>query len=239
MKRISCFDLQVGDKVAGKYVVEGLLGSGWEGEVYRVRERQTGVRRALKLFFPQRNPRGETLRRYAKKLDRLRRCPVVIQYVHSETLEFDGQVVTGLISELVEGELLRDHLRSRRKKRMERFEALHLAYALALGLEQIHAAKLYHGDLHDGNILLERQGIFIRPRIVDFFHRGATRRAHIQNDVVDVTRLLYDAVGGRAGYEHQPPYIKNICCGLRSDLVRRRFPTATHLRRHLEHFPWE
>jgi hypothetical protein len=36
--------------LAGKYVVEGLLGSGWEGEVYRVTERSTGIKRAMKLF---------------------------------------------------------------------------------------------------------------------------------------------------------------------------------------------
>ena len=50
--------------------------------------------------------------------------------------------------------------------------------------------------------------------------------------------LLYDAVGGRRHYARQPDEIKQICCGLRRDLIARKFPTAGHLRRHLELFSW-
>lgn len=238
MKRISRFDLEEGTILAGTYVVEQRLGRGWEGEVYRVRERHTGIRRAVKLFFPQRNLRNVTLRRYAKKLEKLRRCEIVIKYHHTETVDYDGQSVACLVSELVEGPILSDYVASVAKQRLPPFEAVTLLHALAKGIEEIHLAREYHGDLHDQNVFIEREGIFFRPKVFDFFHRGKTKRSHMQDDVVDLARLLYDAVGGARAYRNQPHYIKDICCGLRNDLVRRRFPTVSHLRRYLESFPW-
>jgi serine/threonine protein kinase len=237
-KRISSFDLEEGALVSGSYVVEQRLGEGWEGEVYRVRERHTGIQRALKLFFPQRNRRNATLRRYAKQLEKLRRCELVIQYHHTDTLEIDGQSVACLVSELVQGPLLGDYLESLPNKRLPPFEALHLLYALAKGMEEIHLAREYHGDLHDRNVFVTREGIFFHPKVFDFYHRGKAKREHMQDDVVDMVRLLYDAVGGARTYRGQPDYIKSICCGLRNDLVRRRFPTVTHLRHFIETFPW-
>ena len=62
--------------------------------------------------------------------------------------------------------------------------------------------------------------------------------AHIRDDVVDLIRLLYDAVGGARWYASQPREIKAICRGLRRDLIHRTFPTARHLREYLEIFSW-
>ena len=64
-RTIESFDLPVGRRIAGKYTVEDRLGAGWEGEVYRVVEIGTGIHRAVKLFYPQRNENDEALRTYA------------------------------------------------------------------------------------------------------------------------------------------------------------------------------
>ena len=109
--RIDSFALPRGRLLAGRYEVGELLGAGWEGEVYSVTERRTGIPRAAKIFFPQRNVRDRTLRAYAKKLNRLRDCPIIIQYHHSEQFSYRGHSVTALISDLVEGELLEDFVR--------------------------------------------------------------------------------------------------------------------------------
>ena len=53
--KIYSFDFEAGRVVAGKYEILSMLGSGWEGEVYQVRERIIGVDRAAKFFFPQNN----------------------------------------------------------------------------------------------------------------------------------------------------------------------------------------
>jgi tRNA A-37 threonylcarbamoyl transferase component Bud32 len=235
---IDSFGLRPGRVIGSKYIVDVKLGSGWEGEVYKVVESRTGIHRAAKLFYPKRNVRDRAVRFYAKKLERLRQCPIVIHYHHSETLQYRGTPITCLISDYVEGELLSDFIKRQPGHRLTTFEALHLTHALARGVEEIHVVREYHGDLHDDNVLVQRRGVFFDVKIVDFFHHGAATSAHLRDDVADLVRILYDAVGGRRRYHAQPREIKSICRGLRRDLIRRDFPTARHLRQYLESFSW-
>ncbi len=236
--RIRAFDLSPGRVIGGSYRVEEKLGSGWEGEVYRVVELSTGVRRAAKLFFPERNIRDRAVTFYARKLDRLADCPIVIQYIHSEHIRYRSVPITCLISEYVEGELLDRFVARQRGKHLPPFEAMHLLYALARGIEDIHARREYHGDLHDQNVMVRRRGIFFDVKVVDFYHWGAPTKKRIEEDVADLVRIFYEAVGGATRYKKQPPEVKAICRGLRRDLIARSFPTAYHLRHHLEHFVW-
>ena len=237
-KNINSFSLRPGLVIGGKYLVEVKLGAGWEGEVYKVVESRTGICRAAKVFFPQRNVGDRAVRFYAKKLERLRRCSIVIKYHHSETLRQHGVPVTCLISEYVEGELLRDFIARQPGKRLHPFEAMHLIYTLARGLEEIHKVREYHGDLHDGNVLVSRQGVFFDVKLVDFYQWGAPTARHMRDDVAGLIRLLYDAVGGRRWYGSQPAEIRAICLGLRRDLIASAFPTTRHLREFLESFSW-
>jgi tRNA A-37 threonylcarbamoyl transferase component Bud32 len=236
--RITSFNLEPGRVIANTYVVQERLGGGWEGEVYKVLEPRTGAHRAAKLFFPHRNTRDRAVTFYARKLERLRQCPIVIQYLHSEKIEFEDRTITCLISEYVEGRLLSEFVRSRPGKRLTPFQALHLLYPLIVGIEQIHRRKDYHGDLHAQNVLVIRDGIFFTVKIVDFYHWGRATAAHYRDDLADLVRLLYDAVGGRAHYKSQPPEIKAICCGLRRDLIFAKFKSISALREHLETFAW-
>ncbi len=237
--QIKAFNLRPGRVIGAKYVVESRLGGGWEGEVYKVVERRTGIHRAAKLFFPQRNVNDRAVTFYAKKLERLSKCSIVIQYHHSEVFRYRDLAITCLISEYVDGELLCDFVARQPRKRLPPFEALHLIYALARGLEEVHNLREYHGDLHDGNVMVRQQGIFFEVKIVDFFHWGKPTPTHFKEDVQNLVRLLYDAVGGRRHYAKQPPEIKAICRGLRNDLIARAFPTARHLREFLETFVWQ
>jgi serine/threonine protein kinase len=236
--RIDRFALTPGRTIGGRYAVQELIGAGWEGEVYRVVETATGITRAAKLFYPHRNEADTALRRYARKLDRLRECPAIISYHHTETVRIRGQKVSCMISEFVEGILLERFVKSRPGKAMQPFEALCLLHALAVGVEQIHAAGEYHGDLHPANVLVARKGIGFNIHIVDFFHRdGGTGNAK-RDDVVDLAHLLHYCTGGKRKYQSQPQMVKDICKGLRRDLIVKAFPTATRLRRHLETFDW-
>jgi hypothetical protein len=237
--RIEAFDLQPGRVIGGKYVVDRPLGGGWEGEVYKVVEKRTGIHRAAKLFFPHRNVRDRAVTFYAKKLERLRNCSMVIQYVHTETMRVRGQPVTCLISEYVDGMILRNFLKQQRGQRLTAFQALHLLHAIALGLEEIHQVREYHGDIHEDNILVRRRGIHFDLKILDFYHWGAPTAAHLRDDVADAIRILYDMIGGKRHYASQPAEIKSICRGLRRDLIAKYFPTAKHLRAYLETFEWD
>jgi serine/threonine protein kinase len=239
VKTIESFDLVPGRILARKYEILSRLGAGWEGEVYRIREKNTGVERAAKLFFPKRNVRNRAARAYARKLHNLRSCPIVIHYHTEETVVIRRTPITVLVSEYVEGELLSEFLKRQRGGRLHPFQALHLLYALAAGIADIHRKREYHGDLHADNIIVERYGLKFDLKILDLFQWEAPKREGLQDDICDMIRIFYDALGGSRFYSRQSSQIKDIVRGNRRSLILKRFPTATHLRLHLENMHWE
>src|SRR6476646_11020569 len=148
------FDFAPGRRVASKYEIERPLGSGWEGEVYVVQERLTGIRRAAKFYYPHRDPLGKAAIAYARKLDALRHCPILMQYHHQETTYVKRRKVVVVVSELVEGKKLSEFLAQQTDRRLTTFEALHVLYTLARGISPIHARGEYHGDIHDDTIMI-------------------------------------------------------------------------------------
>jgi tRNA A-37 threonylcarbamoyl transferase component Bud32 len=237
-KYIETFDLEPGRTIAKKYQVISRLGSGWEGEVYKIREISTNIERAAKLFFPDRNLKNKASDAYARKLHALRECPVVIQYHTQETMTYRKTPVTVLISEYVEGELLSDHLERLPGKRLHIFQGIHLLHALAAGLECIHHLGEYHGDLHSGNIIVRRLGLSYELKLLDFFHWNRARRENMNDDICNLIRIFYDAIGGRKRYSRQPGEVKEICCGLKRSLILKKFRDAGVLRVHLETRAW-
>ncbi|MGD8484244.1 MAG: protein kinase [Thioalkalispiraceae bacterium] len=238
-RSIDSFDLQPGRVLARKYEVLELLGAGWEGEVYLVREISTGIERTAKLFFPQRNLNNKSIKFYAKKLHELRHCPIVIHYNAQETITVQGMPVSFLISEYVEGELLSEFIKRQPGKRLNAFQGLHLLHALAAGMECVHNMGEYHGDLHMGNIIVQRFGLSFDLKILDFYQWKAPRKENIRDDTIDMVRILYDAIGGKKYYGHQPPEIKNIICGLKKNLILKKFRSAGQLKLYLETMAWE
>ena len=236
--KITSFAFPPDRVLAGKYTVIRRLGAGWEGEVYLVRERGTGIERAAKFFFPQRNPGNRALHFYARKLHKLSDCPILIRYHTRETMTFQRRPISFLISEYVQGEILSEFLKRQPGKRLDPFQALHLLHTLAEGIEAIHRRGEYHGDLHTDNIIVRRRGLGFDLKLVDMFSWGSRRRLLIEDDVCNLVRILYDAVGGPKHYARQPPEIKRICCGLKRSLILGKFRTAGQLRRHLEQLNW-
>ncbi|MBI2424226.1 MAG: serine/threonine protein kinase [Candidatus Hydrogenedentes bacterium] len=227
-----------GKTILGKYLIVDRLGGGWEGEVYRICEAATGIHRAAKFFFPERNEGNRTLRQYAVKLDRLSACPILLRYCTHERCKVRGEDVFFLVSDLVEGEGLKTYISGLRGKRIRPFEAMHILHELAAGLESIHAAGEYHGDIHMENVLIRRKGIGYDVKMIDFFHRGRQSRTRVVEDIFDIVKVFYDITGGRTHYHTLPPEAKQICCGLKRGLVAQRFPSAARLRQHLESFSW-
>lgn len=235
---LRAFEFEPGDRLASKYVVVDRLGGGYEGDVYLVRERSTGIECSVKLFYPHRNPRNRTVRRYAQKLHSLRGCPVLIRYHNQETIDHLGHKVTLLVSDYVEGEPLSDFLKRQPGRRLEFFQGLHLLHGLAAGVEPIHRLRAYHGDIHDENIIIRRQGLGFDVRLLDMFTRQMPRAEAIRSDVHDMIRVFYDALGGARTYTGHPPEVKAICCGLKKSLIDRKFRTAGQLRIYLEAMEW-
>jgi len=134
LTKISEFNLPVGKSIAGKYKIISRLGSGWEGEVYKIYEVKTEIEKAAKLFYPKRNPRDKAAKIYAQKLHKLRQCSLLIQYHTQEEIRYKKFPITVLISEYVEGVLLSEFLHNFRGRKLDPYKALHLLYALAKGI---------------------------------------------------------------------------------------------------------
>ncbi len=238
-KTIESFDFEPGQILTSKFEVINKLGGGWEGEVYRVKELSTGIERAAKFFLPHRNVRGKALKFYAKKLHKLRNCSVVIQYLTQDTIAFKGHKVAYLVSDYVEGVPLKTFLLEQKNKRLSPFQALHLLHALAKGIEEIHHLKEYHGDLHSDNIIVQRFGLGFQLKVLDFFHYGPANSRNIRGDVLDMVKLFHEAVGGAKHYANQPTPVKQICCGLKKNLIFKKFKTAGQLRTYIENIDWD
>jgi hypothetical protein len=234
--RLQSFHLQPGRRIGHIYEVEQRLGGGSEGEVYRIRERSTGILRAAKLFFPHHDPKGNTPARRAQKLEALRDCPIVMQYFHTERVRIGGQQTTAMISAYSPGQPLQEWVERHRGKRLRPFIALTILHRLALGLEDVHDRGEYHADVHTENILIRQVGIDFELKLIDFYDWGRPSRAKQQNDILQAVRVLYDMIGGAQGYKSAPIDVREVCCGLRHDLILRRYPTMSSLRYHLESF---
>lgn len=239
MKKITSFDFQPGRRLAGKYVVQQKLGAGWEGEVYQVVELHTNIVRAAKLFYPHRNVKHKTSTRFAKKLHKLSDCSIVMNYHTQEVLRIKGEQIICLICEFIEGEMLSSILDRQRQKRLPDFQALHLLYALAKGIESIHLFGEYHGDLHTDNIMVRRYGLGFDIKVIDLHHWGDSKKDNRDEDIVKMIRVFYDALGGEKVYKKQPLAIKSIIKGLKRSLILKEFRTASDLCWYLENLDWE
>ncbi|TNE36715.1 MAG: serine/threonine protein kinase [Alphaproteobacteria bacterium] len=232
------FGFKPGYVLAGKYKVLARLGSGIEGEVYQIEEELTKLTRAVKLFYPTNEVKPRAVVRYAKMLEQMRDCPSVIRYHAIEKIRWRRQLVYMLVSEYTSGQLLSDLIQEARGKRLPVYEALRILYDVTQAVVEIHKRRLYHGDLHSGNILIQRRGVHFDIKIVDFYDRGPSTLSERQEDVVDLVRLLYEMLGERKHYQKLPPQIRAIILGPRRDRILAKFPTVTKLRDHLDRFAW-
>ncbi len=236
---MSFYNLKIGDTINANYKILEYLGSGWEGEVYKVEENKTGIIRAAKLFY---HKRGHTHRphiHYAKKLYKLRSCSIIIQYHFHDIIYLNDKKVDFLVSDFADGELLSAYIARQKYKRLIPLEALHLLYALTQGVEQMHFIGEYHGDIHSDNILLKQKGLGFEVHLIDLLHLGPPSKRKIQCDVYDLINIFYEMIGGAAGYKTCGPNIKHFVLGRKHSLISQYFNSAGHLRLYLENMPWD
>lgn len=234
----SVFNLKPGVTLGRNYFVVGFLGGGWEGEVYKVAERRTGIHRAAKLFFAGHRLQDRQMQRYARKLYRLRDCPIITQYHHRDIARVGRESVEILISDYAEGEVLSQFLDCQPGKKLTPFEALHLLHAVVAGVEQIHCLGEYHGDIHTDNIMVNRTGLGFDVHLLDFFDLGRPSKEKMQVDVIELISVFYELLGGPKQYGSTPGNIKKIIMGRKHSLIRQKFKTAGQLRIALENMRW-
>jgi serine/threonine protein kinase len=239
-RQLESFDFRPGRLLAGgKYEVVTKIGEGWESEVYMLRETQTGIESAGKFFFPHRNSKNKPANIFAQKLHKLRGCQSMVRYLTQEKIRFRGQTITFLVSDFLEGEVLSEFFLSQPGGRLRLFEGLQLLHAVASALKPIHKLKEFHGDIHADNVIVAREGVGFRVKLLDPYVWKASAKEVILDDVCNLIKIFYDSIGGAAFYGKMPKEVKTICCGLRRAQIRKNFRNCGELVEWLEKLSWQ
>jgi serine/threonine protein kinase len=144
----------------GPYEILGPLGRGGMGEVFRARDTRLGRDVAIKVL-----PAGMAAdAAAAARFDQEARAVAALSHPHILAIHDFGQHdgVPYAVSELLEGETLRDRISS---GRMPLRKAVEVALQIAQGLAAAHAKTIIHRDLKPENIFLTADG---HAKILDF-----------------------------------------------------------------------
>lgn len=141
-----------GAVLAQRYRVVSLVGTGGNGQVFRVEDLLAGGEAALKVLFPHVSSESKTLERLRRELQLLRelRHPGIVGV--RDVGEHQGLLF--LVMDLLEGETLAQRMRSR--GRLDPDEAARVLTGILESLESAHAAGVVHRDVKPSNVFLAR-----------------------------------------------------------------------------------
>jgi eukaryotic-like serine/threonine-protein kinase len=146
--------------LVGPYEIISLLGAGGMGEVYRARDPRLSREAAIKVLPEQFTNDSDRLRRFEQEA----RAAGMLNHPNILTIHdigtTDGTVY--VVSELLEGETLRQRLQS---GSIPPRKAVEYALQMAHGLSAAHDKGIAHRDLKPENIYITRDG---RVKILDF-----------------------------------------------------------------------
>jgi serine/threonine-protein kinase len=196
----------------GPYEVLALMGAGGMGEVYRARDERLGREVAIKVLLaaaardPERRQRFEQEARAVGALNH----PNVLA-IHDVG---DHEGTPYLVSELLDGETLRDRLDA--TSRLPTRKAVDYATQVAQGLAAAHDKGILHRDLKPENLFLTRDG---GVKILDFGLAKLTE-PDLESDTDAPTRTRHTQAGtvvGTVGYM-SPEQVRGRDVDHRSDI---------------------
>jgi eukaryotic-like serine/threonine-protein kinase len=151
----------VGEKIAGRYEIEELVGHGGMSSVYKAHDALLERKVALKILHEQYNADEEFVERFKREA----RSVAQLQHPNIVTVidrgEEDGRQY--IVFEYIDGENLKELVV--RKGRLDVREALEIALEVARGLAFAHEHGLVHRDVKPQNVLLNGDG---RAKVTDF-----------------------------------------------------------------------
>jgi serine/threonine protein kinase/Tol biopolymer transport system component len=151
--------IAAGQKI-GPYEVAGQIGAGGMGEVYKARDPRLGRDVAIKVLPPSFSSDPDRLQRFAQEA----RAAAALNHPNILAI-FDIGEDKGapyVVSELLEGETLRDRLRS---GALSTRKAIDFALQIAHGLAAAHEKGIIHRDLKPENLFITHDN---RLKILDF-----------------------------------------------------------------------
>lgn len=200
-----------------RFRLQGRIGAGNHGVVFRARDAHLGRDVAVKRFSHYLADDPRAMRRITREVETLAR----ISHPHVVTIhdlvqmpDGDGEITPHLVMELVEGTSLRDLLAARGPS----VRSVVAVQGVLEGLAACHRAGVLHLDIKPANVLVTIDG---GVKIVDFgIARAASDatatiagtphymapeqydgRADERSDVYSVGCLLYECLTGRAPFE--------------------------------------
>ncbi len=213
--RVRSFKLRRGTWING-YEIRQSLGRGWEGEVYRAREKYSRGQRVLKIFDPALY-RSKWMYRYGAKLERLSNVRGVVRFYHGGYWEPRDSHY--LVMQFVDGVSL-ERIASARV--MPLFRAMRILRELLTIVKDCHAAGCRVGDIHADNIILAAGD---RPFVIDLDLGAALNRATALGDVTAAVRLFYRLNRSRGPYS---PDFKKVLPN-HAGALKARYGSATDL----------
>ncbi|MFQ5935872.1 MAG: serine/threonine-protein kinase [Acidiferrobacterales bacterium] len=215
--------LAPGDRLE-HYVIEGEIGTGGMGIVYKANDTLLNRVVALKVLPPELCEQEQFLRRFAREARLLARIDSH-QVVTVHTL-VEKEVGLVLVMEYLEGETLEQRLH--RSGPVSVKEAVAIFDQASLGVEHIHVMGVVHQDLKPGNIFLTADGCV---KLLDFgvaklmdehdFEQVGTMQGTLlyispeqikghqvdqRSDVYTLGVSLFEAVTGRLPFERKTNY---------------------------------
>src|ERR1700691_4502439 len=195
----------------GPYEIVSLLGAGGMGEVYRARDSRLKRDVAIKVLPQAFSLDADRLRRFEQEAlaTAALNHPNILAVFDIGTIEGSPYVV----SELLEGETLRERLRS---GSIAVRKALDYALQIAHGLAAAHEKGIIHRDLKPENLFVTKDG---RVKILDFGLAKLTQDEGGMHTSLPTMTQATEAgvVMGTAGYM-SPEQVRGVTVDARSDI---------------------
>ena len=198
----------------GKYLIEGSLGQGGMGFVYRARHIELKRLFALKLLQPHKAQRPEYLARFHLEAEALGRLnhPNIVQVTD---FGVDSRWGPYLVMECIEGSSLSESIRD--KGMLPLHEALPILGSIARALDYAHDSGILHRDLKPSNVLLFTNSAGHRDaKIVDFGIAFLLERAaNLVSESADSNSAgLSRPPSSASGIQRDPTYSETQSFGL-------------------------
>ncbi|HTC46100.1 MAG TPA: protein kinase [Candidatus Aquilonibacter sp.] len=202
--------LRSGTKL-GPYEIQSPIGAGGMGEVYRARDSRLNRDVAIKVLPASFSADQERLQRFALE------CRATAALNHPNILSIfdigEDHAAPYVVSELLEGETLRDRLR---EGPLTSRKAIDYARQIANGLAAAHEKGITHRDLKPENLFITNDG---RVKILDFGLAKLTHPEADQSGDAPTQQIATDAgtVMGTVGYM-APEQVRGKPADPRSDI---------------------
>ncbi len=181
------------------YRILAPLGRGGMGEVYLALDSRLGRKVAIKLLPARFTTNPDRVRRFEQEAHAVSALNhpniITIHEIGEATPEAGGTHY--IVTEYIEGETLRQHLKNTSQQRLRPDAALDIAVQITAALAIAHENGIIHRDIKPENVMLRKDGIV---KVLDF---GLAKLSEQQSD--GATEEQSDGTGERPGEDDPTP----------------------------------